>query len=201
MLIQHTFGVSGIVSQQSELHFSCVASAAHFLLGGNKMVKLYFKQLLFTLLLVVIFALSGAICVFLWHLIFRNLIPESARDIVCAILGGLISCKLLFTFRCENSPIKSAYVNSFTEDTFSFVKDFKNTFISKDNLVHLLAFITLDLIYSVAMATSVNTTFVRFIIVTMIYLLRDCLIFAILNTLVWCLVHKKWMRFLELRNT
>ena len=165
------------------------------------MVKLYFKQLLFTLLLVVIFALSGAICVFLWHLIFRNLIPESARDIVCAILGGLISFKLLFTFRCKNSPIKSAYVNSFTEDTFSFVKDFKNTFISKDNLVHLLAFITLDLIYSVAMAISVNTTFVRFIIVTMIYLLRDCLIFAILNTLVWCLVHKKWMRFLELRNT
>ena len=165
------------------------------------MVKLYFKQLLFTFLFVVLFALLGAICVFLWHLIFRNMIPESARDIVCAILGGLISFKLLFTFRCENSPIKSAYVNSFTEDTFSFVKDFKNTFISKDNLVHLLAFITLDLIYSVATAISANTTFLRFTVVTVIYLFRDCLIFVILNTLVWCLVHKKWMRFLKWRNT
>ena len=165
------------------------------------MVKLYFKQLLFTILIVVIFALSGGICVFFWHLIFRNLIPESARDIVCAILGGLLSFKLLFTFRCEHSPSKSAYVNSFTEDTFSFVKDFKKTLISKDNLVHLLAFITLDLIYSVAMAISVNTTFLRFIIVTVIYLLRDGLVFVTLNTLVWCLVHKKWMRFLKWRNS
>ena len=165
------------------------------------MIKLYFKQLLFTFLIIAIFALSGSICAFLWHLIFRNLIPDSIRDFACVILGGLLSFKLLFTFRCEHSPSKSAYVNSFAEDTFSFVKDFKKTLISKDNLVHLIAFITLDLIYSVAMAISVNTKFLRFIIVTVIYLLRDCLIFTMLNTLVWCLVHKKWMRFLKWRKS
>lgn len=165
------------------------------------MVKLYFKQLLFTILFAVIFVLSGGICVFFWHLIFRNLIPESARDIVCLVLGGLLSFKLLFTFRCKHSPYKRAYIDSFDGDTFSLVKDFKNTFKSKDTLIHILAFLTIDLIYSVSMAISVNSPFLRFIIVTVIYLLRDGLIFAILNTLVWCLVHKKWMRFLKLRNT
>ena len=164
------------------------------------MIKLYFRKLLFTTLFAAICLLLGSICVFVWHLIFRNLFPELVRDITCLILGCLLGFKVLFTFRYEHSPYKRAYVDSFTEDTFSFVKDFKNTFKSKDNIVHTLAFFTIDLIYSVSMAISVNSPFLRFIIVTVIYLLRDGLIFVTLNTLVWCLVHKKWMRFLKWKN-
>ena len=129
------------------------------------------------------------------------MLPELVRNIACLILGCLLSFKVLFMFRDEYSSSKRAYIDSFTGDTFSFVKDFKNTFKSKDNIVHVLAFLTIDLIYSVAMAISVNSPFLRFIIVTVIYLLRDGLIFVTLNTLVWCLVHKKWMRFLKLRNS
>ena len=161
------------------------------------MTKLYFKKLLFTILGIAIFSLLGGICVFLWHLILRNLFSELVRDIACLILGCLLGFKVLFMFRDEHSSSKRAYIDSFTGDTFSFVKDFKDTFKSKDNLIHTLAFLTIDLIYSVAMAISVNSPFLRFIIVTVIYLLRDGLIFVILNTLVWCLVHKKWMRFLK----
>ena len=198
MLVQHTFGVTGIVSQQLELCvFRCVASATHFLLGGNEMVKLYFKKLLFTILFVASFLLLCGICVCFWHLIFRNLFPELVRNIVCLILGCLLSFKLLFMFRDEYSSSKRAYIDSFDGDTFSFVKDFKNTFKSKDNLVHTSVFLTIDLIYSVSIAISVSSPFLRFIIVTVIYLLRDGLIFVTLNTLVWCLVHKKWMRFLK----
>ena len=199
---QHTFGVSGVVSQQSELCiFRCAASAAHFLLGGNEMVKLYFKKLLFTILFVVIFALLSGICVFFWHLIFRNLFPESVRDIACIILGCLLSFKLLFTFRYERSSYKSAYVDSFTGDTFSFVKDFKNTFKSKDNIVHTLAYLPFDLVQTVRGAISSDSPFFRAVIITVILVSVRCLIFAVLNTLIWCLVHKKWMRFLRMRNS
>ena len=55
MLIQHTFGVSGIVSQQSEpCVFRCVTSVTHFLLGGNHDMK---KILAMCLALFMLFAL------------------------------------------------------------------------------------------------------------------------------------------------
>ena len=165
------------------------------------MVKLYLKKLFFTLLFIFAFPIFGAVCAFVWHLIFRYMLPELVRNIACLILGCLLSFKLLFTFRYEYSAYKRTYIDSFTGDAFSFVKDFKNTFKSKDNLVHTSVFLTIDLIYSVSIAISVNSPFLRFIIVTVIYLLHDGLIFATLNTFVWCLVHKKWMRFLKWRTS
>lgn len=165
------------------------------------MIKLYFKKLLFTILFVVIFALLSGICVFFWHLIFRNLFPELVRDIACIILGCLLDFKLLFTFRDERSSYKSAYVDSFTGDTFSFLKDFKNTFKSNDNIVHTLAYLSFDLVQTVRGAISSDSPFFRAVIITLILVSVRGLIFATLNTLVWCLVHKKWMRFLRMRNS
>ena len=165
------------------------------------MVKLYFKKLLFTLLFIFGVPILCGVWVFLWHLIFRNLFPELVRDIACIILGYLLGVILLFKFRCERSPYKRAYIDSFTSENFSFMKDFIGTFKSKDNIVHTLAYLSYDLVQTVRGAISSDSPFLRAVIITLILVSIRCLIFAVLNTLIWSLVHKKWMRFLKWRNT
>ena len=196
------FRVSGIVSQQLELCiFQCAASAAHFLLGGNEMVKLYFKKLFFTLLFIFGVPVLGGVCVFFWHLIFRNFFSESVRDIACIILGYLLGVIVLFKFRYERSSYKRPYIDSFASDNFSFVKDFINTFKSKDNIVHTIAYLSFDLVQTVRGAISSDSPFFRAVIITMILVSGRSLIFAVLNTVIWSLVHKKWMRFLKWKNS
>ena len=177
-------------------------STVQFLiLGENKMIKLYFKKLFFTLLFIFGSPILAGVFSFAWHLIFRNLFPELVRDITCIILGYLLSIILLFMFRCECSSYKRVYIDSFPSDTFSFFKDFVDTFKSKDNLVHTLAYLTFDLFQTVRGAIASDSPFLRAIIITLILVSVRGLIFAVFNTLMWSLVHRKWMRFLKWRTS
>ncbi|MBQ5608087.1 MAG: hypothetical protein IIU86_03580 [Oscillospiraceae bacterium] len=165
------------------------------LLGGNEMVKLYFKKLLFTLLFIFEFPILSGVCMFFWHLIFRYMFPESVGSTVCIILGALLALILVYLYRCERSSIKTDYISSFSSDTFSFIEDFKSTFKSKENIVHTSAFLTIELIVNLAAAISTNTPFLPLVIGNILLLFVGGLIFSILNTLLWCLVHKRWVRY------
>ncbi len=161
------------------------------------MIKLYFKKLFFTLLFLGGFYILGAIFAFFWHLIFRNLFSESVSTVACFALGSILNFKLAYMARYELSSYKMEYINAFTSDAFLFVKDYKNTFKSKENIIHTSAFLTIELIFNLATAISTSTPFLRLVIVTILLLFVEGLIFSTLNTLIWCLVHKKWMRFLK----
>ena len=165
------------------------------------MIKLYFKKLLFTLLFILGFPILSGICVFFWHLLFRNMFLESIRTTVCLILGLILALGFVYLFRYERLSYKRAYIDSFPSDKFSFVKDFISTFKSKDNIVHTIAYLSYDFVQTVRGAVSSDSPFFRAVIVTLILVSVRGLIFAVFNTLIWCLVHKKWMRFLKWRNT
>ena len=164
------------------------------------MIKLYFKKLLFTLLFIFVFPVFGGVCAFVWHLIFRYMFPESVSTTANAILGLLLELVVVYLYRCERSPYKRTYIDSFTADHFSFVKDFISTFKSKDNIVHTLAYLSYDLVQTVRGAISSDSPFFRAVIITVILVSVRSLLFAVLNTLIWALVHKKWMRFLNWKN-
>lgn len=165
------------------------------------MVKLYLKKLFFTLLFIFGVPVLCGVWVFFWHLLFRNLFPELVRDIACIILGYLLGMILVFKFRDERSPYKRPYIDSFALDRFFFVKDFVSTFKSKDNIVHTLAYLTYDLVQTVRGAISSDSPFFRAVIITVLLVAVRSLLFAVLNTLIWSLVHKKWMRFLKWKNS
>ena len=165
------------------------------------MVKLYFKKLLFTILFAVSFLLLCGICVFVWHLIFRYMFPESVSTAANAILGLIFELVLVYLYRCERSPYKRTYIDSFAADHFFFVKDFVSTFKSKDNIVHTLAYLTYDLVQTVRGAISSDSPFFRAVIITVLLVAVRSLLFAVMNTLIWSLVHKKWMRFLKWKNS
>ena len=161
------------------------------------MIKLYFKKLFFTLLFIFGFPILAALCAFVWHLIFRYMFPESVSTTVNTILGLILTLGLVYLYRYERSSYKRAYIDSFTSDNFSFVKDFICTFKSKDNIVHTLAYLSFDLVQTVRGAISSDSPVFRAVIITLLLVSVRGLIFAVLNTLMWCLVHKKWMRFLK----
>ena len=165
------------------------------------MVKLYLKKLFFTLLFIFAFPIFGAVCAFVWHLIFRYMFPESVSTAANAILGLIFELVLVYLYRCERSPYKRTYIDSFAADHFFFVKDFVSTFKSKDNIVHTLAYLTYDLVQTVRGAISSDSPFFRAVIITVLLVAVRSLLFAVMNTLIWSLVHKKWMRFLKWKNS
>lgn len=165
------------------------------------MFKLYFKKLFFTLLLIFgLFPILSAVCVFVWHLLFRYMFPEAVRDAVCYILGGLLSLYVAYLFRVGRAKRRTEYVNAFPADTFSFCKDFASTFKSGENLVHTLAYLTYDLFQTIGGAIDSDSPFLRAVIITVILVAIRSLLFSAINTLLWSLVHRKWMRFLHWRN-
>lgn len=165
------------------------------------MFKLYLKKLSFTLLVISIFPLLAGVCFFFWYLVFRHMFPVAVSRAVNMILGMIFTLGLVYLYRYEHSSYKKAYIDSFNSDNFSFVKDFISTFKSKDNIVHTLAYQSFDLVQTVRGAISSDSPFFRAVIITLILVSVRGLIFAVFNTLIWCLVHKKWMRFLKWKNS
>lgn len=159
------------------------------------MWKLYFKKLLLTALFFIRFALIGASLAFFTVLLANHLIPESVRFYACLFLAILIVLVHLYRRRCDSYSQKLKYLEGIEYAPPSFGKDFWQTLKSRENIVHTLAFLTLR--FFTALPTGIITapTIWRFLVGMFLLLLEQGIIFTLVNTLIWCLVHRRWSEY------
>ena len=161
------------------------------------MLKLYFKKLLFTLLLFAIYILMCGLIMFIWHLLLGELIPEGMQTIIILVLGALILLRIIYKNRCDSKPYKRAFLEEIEHKPVTFLKDFFITIKSKENTIHTLSYITLDLLRTIRIGIISDATFWRVVVVTAALVIIRSLIFTIGNTLIWCAVHRRWLNYLK----
>ena len=164
------------------------------------MVKLYFKKFFLTVLFFVGFLFTGFVVSFVWHLVFRNLFSEQVRFIVVTILAALVTLKVAYDIRRDRDAYKSEFLNSTDAISIPFWKDFWATLRSKENLIHTLAFITLR--FLTALPTGIRSSSSLWVLLfgTIVLLVHQGLMFAVGNTLLWCVVHRRWLRYRQYAN-
>ena len=151
-------------------------------------MKLYFKKLLDTLLFLIAFvALACLLCALLIHFAFWFKLRAMTLVYIGVFMSAAISSYAVFLKRWENKPRKAAYLESKTEKDYSFNKDFLATLKSKENTVHALAFLSIAFINGIRIIITDKA-----INGLLLQILMLSLLFVVLNTLIWCFVHRKW---------
>ncbi len=119
-------------------------------------------------------------------------IPENINYILCIIIANIFGLMAAYFFRLDNKKHKAAFKETQQNAPYSFIKDFITTLKSQDNIVHTVSYFTIDFLFTLITAVSPSTSFPAFITGTLMLLIQAGL-FGILNTCVWCLVHKTWL--------
>lgn len=132
---------------------------------------------------------------FFWHIFLGELIPEDIQTMIILVLGALIMLRVIYINRCASKPYKRAFLEEIEYKPATFLKDFVFTIKSKENTIHTLAYITLDLLKTIRVGILSDATFWRVIIITAVLVIIRSLIFAIINTVLWCAVHKRWLNY------
>lgn len=132
---------------------------------------------------------------FFWHIFLGELIPEDIQTMIILVLGALIMLRVIYINRCTNKPYKRAFLEEIEYKPATFLKDFVFTIKSKENTIHTLAYITLDLLRTIRIGILSDATFWRVIIITAVLVIIRSLIFTIINTVLWCAVHKRWLNY------
>lgn len=165
------------------------------------MLKLYFKKLLMTVLFAVGYFLTvGCLGFFSFLLILsilpiQKLISETTLTIIFAILALVIMLVVVYRGRSNNKPYKREYLEQIQYAPPSFGKDFWLTLKSKENICHTLAFLTVDFLFSAPIGISESSTLWVFIFGMLMLLISQGIIFTLINTLLWCLVHRRWSNY------
>lgn len=164
------------------------------------MLKHYFKKLLNTLLFLIACYTYIAAAEYAWYYIGTLLqellsitFPRAVNLAMGILLAGSLTVVMVYFMRHESVAYKSKYKKAHAEGPVSFQKDFVSTFISADNVLHTAAFLTLLLPILILIGTSANTPILLRIVGILLLLAVGGALFAAVNTLMWCLVHKKWL--------
>lgn len=165
------------------------------------MWKLYLKKLWKTLLFAVGYFFTVGCCGFLSYLLvfsilpLQKIVPEDTLTIILAIIALVIMLVLLYRLRCDNKPYKREYLEGIEYKTRSFPKDFWQTLKSKENIAHTLAFLTSDFLFGIPGGISASPNIVVFILGMLTQLIIEGTAFTLINTLIWCLVHRRWFDY------
>ena len=158
------------------------------------MLKLYLKKVLLTILFFTAHLFTSSFVYMVMTLILSDKVYlEEFRTALAVILAIPVSVVTVYISRLDNKTHKRAYMEAHRTETISFRKDFVGTLISRENIIHTLAFLTLGLLYILPVPISIEEPLWRLIIVTVILLFIAGVIFTVANTLLWCLVHKRWI--------
>jgi len=164
------------------------------------MLKLYLKKVFLTAGFFLFYLLLGGMLAFVWYIFFRNLFSEDFTTAAVAILAIPAALTMVYRTRCNCAACKQAFFEKPEEIPPSFPKDFVHTFKSKENIVHTLAFLTLDFLFTVPIGISMNTPFIALIAGAVFFLVIGGAVFSLANTLLWCLVHRRWLRYRQFRT-
>ncbi len=166
------------------------------------MLRLYFKKLPVTLaFLALYFLVFLTVISFVWVL-FTSVL-QAFLDIkmhldiqysIVLIIGLILELLGVYFLRIENIKYKEVFQEKNTKRTYVFRKDFVSTFISADNLMHTCAYLTFTMPFTVLIGISAETPLWALILGSVIALITNGLFFAVINTLHWCIVHKRWLK-------
>ena len=148
------------------------------------MIKLYFKKILVTLGFIANYFLLVFILAFVWNLVLRNTFSELVNTLILAILALVLNFVFVCIMRYKSLHHKTDALNN--HSFFSIIK-------SRDNIIHMLAFISILLPFFVSIAIVENTPLLPLVVGTMLLLLICGLLFMIINALMWSIVFKLFM--------
>ncbi|MBR2937555.1 MAG: hypothetical protein IKB80_03555 [Oscillospiraceae bacterium] len=109
------------------------------------------------------------------------------------ILTLLIELVAVYVIRIDNLKIKEAYENTHTKEAYTFQTDFAETLKSKDHILHTAAFNTLMLLLFLLIGMGTKATAIPLVIGAIAMTIVSIILFAVISTLIWCIVHKKWL--------
>ena len=154
-------------------------------------MKLYLKKLLVTFLFFAAFiVLAAVLCTLVIQFAFWFKPQLKTIIYIGLILSATMLLYIVFLKRWENKSLKAKYLEIQAGNDYSFRKDYLSTIKSKENVIHTLAFLSIAFLNSVRIAISAHRPLASLLLQVAILLL----LFATLNTLVWCFVHKKWYK-------
>ena len=120
--------------------------------------------------------------------------------IMSAILTLLLELLAVYVVRIDNLKAKEIYEESHAPGVFDFKADFNDTIKSKEHILHTAAFGTLmlPLFLLIGLGTKAGTALLLIgaIAATMV----STALFAAISSLVWCIVHKKWLSTKESKD-
>ena len=162
----------------------------------------YFKKLLSSLFFIVIFFLFVMAVAYIWaHISMackNNLglvFGKSFNYCIIVILTLLIELLAVYCIRIDNLKCKEAYENTHTAESYAFKADFMETLKSKDHILHTAAFNSLMLPLFLLIGLGTTATTGPLIVSAVALTICSIALFAVISTLLWCIVHKKWLHF------
>ena len=153
------------------------------------MLKLYFKKLCFTLLFFVNFLWLVYILMYAWYWLLPYKPLENFRDVSVAVLALISDFAIVCAMRSRRLSHKN-FMQAFSADTDTFGKRFINILKSKDNITHLIAFLSILTPFFVTVAVMEKTPFIPLVVGTLILLLCCGVLFLTVNTLLWCILYE-----------
>ena len=158
------------------------------------MLQLYFKKILMILLFFVGLILLGGMVIFVLFILLRSLFPEVILGLISLILAFFITLRLVYRMRFDNKTQKREYWELTHNAPLSFGKDFVQTLKSRENTVHTLAFLTLALVRGIRIEIIAHTPLFGILLEIILIILTQVSLFTLINTLLWCLVHRRWSK-------
>lgn len=129
---------------------------------------------------------------FIWALFFNGLFSEQFATVFIAILAMVILLIVLYKKRCDSATHKKDYWEMMESGYVTFGKDVLLTLKSKENLCHTLAFMTIVFAFDLPIGIATAPTLWLLITGFVILLITRGIAFTFGNTLMWCLVHRRW---------
>lgn len=160
------------------------------------------KKLLSSFFFIVVYFLFIMAVALVWSLFadacknnFGLVFSKTFNYCMIAILTLLIELLAVYFVRVDNLKRKETYENTHTAEIYNFKADFLETLKSKDHIVHTTAFNLwmLMLFLLIGMGKKANTGLLILGAIGMT--LVSVVLFSVISTLLWCIIHKKWLHF------
>jgi len=166
------------------------------------MVKLYLKKLLYTLVFGVLFLIIFMpVIAFVWvHLAsflqssLKISFPQKLNYYLALSIALFLELLGVYFLRIDNPRYKEAYKSQMKDEIYAFRADFITTLKSTENISHTSAFLSLFVPYLLLTAVGKGTPLVSIIFRTLMAMIVAGALFALINTLHWCIVHRGWKR-------
>lgn len=171
----------------------------HLLIIGNEVIVMfgqYLKKLCSSLFFLVIFFLFLIVVDFLWAQLITALhlnLGLNWNAVIIVIITLLIELLAVYVIRIDSRDSQEEYKRIYKNGSVPFSYDFWNTFTSRDNIIHTIAFNTLLLPFILMIGIGNKFPVISVVLGTVILLLISAVLFSTISTLVWCIVHKQWL--------
>ena len=164
---------------------------------GDSMFGQIIKKVLSCLFFNIVYAIFLLVVAYVWGLITKAAGINQASNwnyVLIFVVTLLIELLAVYFIRIDNKDRKEEYEKKYKKGTaIPFEYDFWLAIRSKDSMIHAVTFNLLlsPIFIMIGIGNQFPTGHV--ILGTAILFLVGFLLFSIINTLLWCIVHKRWL--------